>query len=35
MSDDENRETYGLCNNPTGHGHNYDLEVTVEGEVDP
>jgi len=35
LSDDENRETYGLCNNPTGHGHNYDLEVTVEGEVDP
>jgi 6-pyruvoyltetrahydropterin/6-carboxytetrahydropterin synthase len=35
LSDDENRETYGLCNNPTGHGHNYDLEVTVEGEVNP
>jgi 6-pyruvoyltetrahydropterin/6-carboxytetrahydropterin synthase len=35
LSDDENRDTYGLCNNPTGHGHNYDLEVTVEGEVDP
>ena len=35
LSVDENRETYGLCNNPTGHGHNYDLEVSVEGEVDP
>ena len=35
LSDDENRDTYGLCNNPTGHGHNYDLEVTVEGVVDP
>ena len=35
LSDDENRDTYGLCNNPNGHGHNYDLEVTVEGEVDP
>ncbi len=35
LSDEVNRNTYGLCNNPTGHGHNYDLEVTVEGEVDP
>ena len=35
LSDEQNRDTYGLCNNPTGHGHNYDLEVTVEGEVDP
>jgi 6-pyruvoyltetrahydropterin/6-carboxytetrahydropterin synthase len=35
FSDSENRETYGLCNNPSGHGHNYELEVTVEGEVDP
>jgi 6-pyruvoyltetrahydropterin/6-carboxytetrahydropterin synthase len=35
LSDQRNRETYGLCNNPSGHGHNYDLEVTVEGEVDP
>jgi 6-pyruvoyltetrahydropterin/6-carboxytetrahydropterin synthase len=34
FSDDRNRETYGLCNNPSGHGHNYELEVTVEGEVD-
>jgi 6-pyruvoyltetrahydropterin/6-carboxytetrahydropterin synthase len=24
-----------LCNRPNGHGHNYDLEVTVEGEIDP
>jgi 6-pyruvoyltetrahydropterin/6-carboxytetrahydropterin synthase len=30
-----NREVFGACSNPTGHGHNYDLEVTVEGEVDP
>jgi len=30
-----NRETYGKCNNPHGHGHNYALEVTVEGAVDP
>lgn len=35
FTDERNREVYGLCNNPAGHGHNYDLEVTVEGEVDP
>jgi 6-pyruvoyltetrahydropterin/6-carboxytetrahydropterin synthase len=35
MSPDENRATYGKCNNPHGHGHNYGLEVTVSGEVDP
>jgi 6-pyruvoyltetrahydropterin/6-carboxytetrahydropterin synthase len=26
---------YGLCNSPNFHGHNYELDVTVEGEVDP
>jgi len=30
-----NRATYGKCNNPYGHGHNYRLEVTVSGPVDP
>ena len=35
LSEEENRSVFGLCNNPTGHGHNYDLEVTVEGEIDP
>ncbi len=35
LSASENREFYGLCNNPNGHGHNYVLEVTVKGEVDP
>jgi len=35
MSADENRATYGKCNNPHGHGHNYALEVTVGGPVDP
>jgi 6-pyruvoyltetrahydropterin/6-carboxytetrahydropterin synthase len=35
MSADENRTTYGKCNNPHGHGHNYALEVTVSGPVDP
>jgi 6-pyruvoyltetrahydropterin/6-carboxytetrahydropterin synthase len=34
MSADENRATYGKCNNPHGHGHNYSLEVTVSGPVD-
>ena len=34
MSADENRATYGKCNNPHGHGHNYALEVTVSGQVD-
>jgi 6-pyruvoyltetrahydropterin/6-carboxytetrahydropterin synthase len=34
MSDAENRATYGKCNNPHGHGHNYTLEVTVSGPVD-
>jgi 6-pyruvoyltetrahydropterin/6-carboxytetrahydropterin synthase len=34
MSIDENRATYGKCNNPYGHGHNYVLEVTVSGPVD-
>ena len=34
MSAEENRDTYGKCNNPYGHGHNYALEVTVSGPVD-
>lgn len=34
MSGDANRATYGKCNNPYGHGHNYALEVTVSGQVD-
>lgn len=32
---EENRRLFGKCNNPNGHGHNYTLEVTVKGEVDP
>ena len=35
LSDDENRRIFGLCNSPNWHGHNYELEVTVEGEPDP
>jgi 6-pyruvoyltetrahydropterin/6-carboxytetrahydropterin synthase len=34
MSEAENAATYGKCNNPYGHGHNYALEVTVSGQVD-
>ena len=33
LSDEENREVYGKCNNPYGHGHDYVLEVTVHGPV--
>jgi len=34
-SDEKNAEIFGLCNNPNYHGHNYELEVKVMGEVDP
>ena len=34
-SDKRNREIFGPCNNPYGHGHNYEIEVTVKGEIDP
>jgi len=34
MSPEENVATYGKCNNPYGHGHNYALEVTVSGPID-
>ncbi|MGC2697232.1 MAG: 6-carboxytetrahydropterin synthase [Candidatus Angelobacter sp.] len=35
MSGEENRAVYGKCNNPYGHGHNYALEITVGGQVEP
>jgi 6-pyruvoyltetrahydropterin/6-carboxytetrahydropterin synthase len=35
LSAEENRATYGKCNNPHGHGHNYVVEVLVGGPVDP
>jgi 6-pyruvoyltetrahydropterin/6-carboxytetrahydropterin synthase len=35
FSPEENRRIFGKCNNPNGHGHNYTLEVTVKGAVDP
>ena len=34
-SDEKNEEIFGKCNNPHYHGHNYELEVGVTGEVDP
>ena len=34
MSAEENRATYGKCNNPYGHGHNYAIEITVSGAID-
>lgn len=34
-SDARNREVFGLCSNPNGHGHNYKLEVTITGPIDP
>jgi 6-pyruvoyltetrahydropterin/6-carboxytetrahydropterin synthase len=34
-SDEKNNEIFGLCNNPYYHGHNYELEVKVIGEIDP
>jgi 6-pyruvoyltetrahydropterin/6-carboxytetrahydropterin synthase len=32
---EENQRVFGKCNNPNGHGHNYTLEVTVKGPVNP
>ncbi len=34
-SDERNAAVFGDCSNPDGHGHNYELDVTVEGPVDP
>jgi 6-pyruvoyltetrahydropterin/6-carboxytetrahydropterin synthase len=35
LSEVENYKIYDKCANPNGHGHNYELEVTVRGEADP
>lgn len=35
LSGEENRRLYGKCNNPFGHGHNYEVEISVRGSVDP
>ena len=32
---ERNRRVFGLCSSPNWHGHNYELDVTVEGEIDP
>ncbi len=34
-SDDKNREVFGKCSNPNWHGHNYELFVTVNGDINP
>ena len=34
LSDAENRELYGKCNSPFGHGHNYEIEVSVRGPLE-
>jgi len=35
LSPEANRATFGKCNNPFGHGHNYTAQVTFSGHVDP
>ena len=35
LSDEENTRIFGACNNPNYHGHNYELDISVTGEVDP
>jgi len=35
LSAEENRQIFGKCNNPNGHGHNYTVEITVKGQVSP
>jgi len=35
LSEEENQRLFGKCNNPNWHGHNYTLEVSVKGPVDP
>ena len=35
LSDADNERVYGKCANPAGHGHDYGLEITIAGDVDP
>ena len=35
LTDERNRELFGKCNHPFGHGHNYVAQITVAGPVDP
>ena len=34
-SQEKNEQVFGLCASPNWHGHNYEIDVTVEGEIDP
>ena len=34
LSEERNRELYGKCNHPYGHGHNYEVEISVRGPLD-
>ena len=34
-SDEKNKEVFGVCANPFYHGHNYEMEVALSGDVDP
>jgi 6-pyruvoyltetrahydropterin/6-carboxytetrahydropterin synthase len=35
FSEAENERVFGVCNNPNFHGHNYNLDVSVAGDIDP
>ena len=35
MTNEQNGACYGKCNNPHGHGHNYTIEITLSGTIDP
>ncbi|XP_065349696.1 6-pyruvoyl tetrahydrobiopterin synthase [Cloeon dipterum] len=35
LSDEENKRIFSKCNNPNGHGHNYTVEVSLKGPIDP
>jgi 6-pyruvoyltetrahydropterin/6-carboxytetrahydropterin synthase len=34
-SKEKNEKVFGLCTSPHGHGHNYELHVTIDGQIDP
>ena len=34
-SEEKNNQAFGLCTSPHGHGHNYELHVTISGRIDP
>ncbi|MDQ3141772.1 MAG: 6-carboxytetrahydropterin synthase [Bacteroidota bacterium] len=34
-SDEQNKTTFGICSNPNYHGHNYELEIKITGELNP